>query len=568
MISSTNDTSSHLQKNTMKSAKKGQKCPGLTRVRPGLNQGYTLTSLFGPPGSGKTRTLVRWAKRGVEKYGANRVVIASLTKAAAVEIASRIEGEGITINPSHVGTLHSLCYRQMGGPELMTGKLVEEFNARYSTGISANSKDKTNTDVIDLTPGGSDDDRTLAQIDLLRARMIDEALWPASVLSLWTKWCAFKLEFGAVDFTDMIEFGRTTDCAPGRPEVIIYDEAQDGSRLELELIRHWASTATNTVIAGDDDQALYSWRGASVRAFVDFSESQQVLGRSYRLPAILRDYAQKWVEQISERKRKEYEPNREGGEIIRREDITLAYADGIMPGLQQNIAAGKSTMILATCQYQLNGVVAMLLERGIPFSNLYRVKNGAWNPLPRGGKRRTTILDRIDALKRTPWSWEDLHKWTGELRSGDALKRGAKAEIVRRKKEAGIVNFHDLDLLLKPEVIEAALAWDLRAWAKWIKSSSKTARTDYIIRVAEETQVDVHEAKRLVTVGTIHSVKGAESDTVYLFPDLSPAAMDQYEGVDRDGILRVFYVGLTRARDKIVLCGASPRSRGRAVQWI
>jgi ATP-dependent exoDNAse (exonuclease V) beta subunit len=60
-----------------------------------------------------------------------------------------------------------------------------------------------------------------------------------------------------------------------------------------------------------------------------------------------------------------------------------------------------------------------------------------------------------------------------------------------------------------------------------------------------------------VVVGTIHSVKGSQADVVYLFPDLSQAGDAQYNrgGAARDSVIRVFYVGLTRAREKLYICG-------------
>jgi superfamily I DNA/RNA helicase len=60
-----------------------------------------------------------------------------------------------------------------------------------------------------------------------------------------------------------------------------------------------------------------------------------------------------------------------------------------------------------------------------------------------------------------------------------------------------------------------------------------------------------------VVVGTIHSVKGGQADVVYLFPDLSQAGDAQYNrgGAARDSVIRVFYVGLTRAREKLYICG-------------
>ena len=59
-----------------------------------------------------------------------------------------------------------------------------------------------------------------------------------------------------------------------------------------------------------------------------------------------------------------------------------------------------------------------------------------------------------------------------------------------------------------------------------------------------------------VIVGTIHSVKGGEADVVYLFPDLSRAGDGQYHrmGPPRDSVVRLFYVGITRARHTLYIC--------------
>lgn len=59
-----------------------------------------------------------------------------------------------------------------------------------------------------------------------------------------------------------------------------------------------------------------------------------------------------------------------------------------------------------------------------------------------------------------------------------------------------------------------------------------------------------------VVVGTIHSVKGGQADVVYLFPDLSQAGEAQYErgGQARDPVIRLFYVGATRAYERLYVC--------------
>jgi len=56
--------------------------------------------------------------------------------------------------------------------------------------------------------------------------------------------------------------------------------------------------------------------------------------------------------------------------------------------------------------------------------------------------------------------------------------------------------------------------------------------------------------------GPIHSVKGGQADVVYLFPDLSQAGDAQHNrgGAARDSVIRVFYVGITRARETLYIC--------------
>jgi len=65
----------------------------------------------------------------------------------------------------------------------------------------------------------------------------------------------------------------------------------------------------------------------------------------------------------------------------------------------------------------------------------------------------------------------------------------------------------------------------------------------------------LEESPRVI-VGTIHSVKGGEADVVFLFPDISPAGDAAYQkhGPPRDSVIRLFYVGMTRARHTLYIC--------------
>ncbi len=95
-----------------------------------------------------------------------------------------------------------------------------------------------------------------------------------------------------------------------------------------------------------------------------------------------------------------------------------------------------------------------------------------------------------------------------------------------------------------------------------MRMTGATGDWPYTIRVVRAFGVE--ESPRVI-LGTIHSVKGGEADDVVLFPDLSPAGYAEYaSNAYRDRILRLFYVGMTRTRDRLMLC---ERSSPRAVDW-
>lgn len=86
------------------------------------------------------------------------------------------------------------------------------------------------------------------------------------------------------------------------------------------------------------------------------------------------------------------------------------------------------------------------------------------------------------------------------------------------------------------------------------------------LTVARKSAAELLKQPRVI-VGTVHSVKGGEADCVYLFPDMSPAGYAQWgsgRSMASGSVYRLFYVGMTRARETLVLC--APASQ-RAVEW-
>jgi superfamily I DNA/RNA helicase len=99
-----------------------------------------------------------------------------------------------------------------------------------------------------------------------------------------------------------------------------------------------------------------------------------------------------------------------------------------------------------------------------------------------------------------------------------------------------------------------------RWWAGRVQAQKRNVAA-FVASIVARQGAAALEAEPRVTVGTIHSVKGGEADVVYLMPDVSPKWMEQWYlgGVQRDDVLRLFYVGMTRCREELVVLGGARR---------
>jgi superfamily I DNA/RNA helicase len=77
--------------------------------------------IFGPPGTGKTTSVAQLVRRAVDRLGPECSLVTSFTRTAAAEIG----GHDLSISSGRVGTLHSHCYRALGGPAIGEGNVTD-----------------------------------------------------------------------------------------------------------------------------------------------------------------------------------------------------------------------------------------------------------------------------------------------------------------------------------------------------------------------------------------------------------------------------------------------------------
>lgn len=545
--------------------------------------------ITGPPGTGKTTWLAEQALREIEEVTAERVIVASLTRAAAYAFSSR----GLSAIPDdQIGTLHMICRRALGNPEL-TQRKSKDWKLFLQQEGAPSRYEVTQTDGpkgMDRNTSQTDGDKLLQTLTVIRNKH-PGILKGGSVVHLTHSqrtfhelWEAWKDEAQLLDFTDLLEQClEIVDKAPGNPQVMFGDEAQDWSQLEVQLFRDkWGQHAAKVFLIGDPDQAIYEWRGADPRIFLDHPvppEQKILLSQSYRVPRAVRNAALGWIERkIRDRDPVKYE-SRPGAGLAGVMEATYRTPWKLKSLIADIRKRGETVMILGSCAYMLRPICAQLKEWGIPYGNPYRSGDKAWNPLRLGTPKtatsngETTRLDHVLAFlepsaelrgnRSREWTWKDISLWISPIRAtGDSavMAHGAKTALrtfVKNQKIAGAPTMDTFNGLFRDPHHGPASAMNLDWWFDSMRPA-ETKRFAYYRAVIENFGQRALMEKPLVWPGTIHSVKGGEADNVILFPDLSPSADELYWGTYPDPIVRLFYVAMTRAHKNLIIC--SPNS--------
>jgi DNA helicase II / ATP-dependent DNA helicase PcrA len=565
--------------------------------------------VFGPPGTGKTHYLTNQVRRVVEQHGPESLVVVSFSVTAAREIS----GRGLGLPDRAVGTLHSLAYRAIGhsldvalDPKVLAGwnqDVGSEWRItpdnRRASAAAATEGGGGNT----VMPASGDD--LISSLDKARAMGEDPADYPPDLASFATAWHKWKDEVQAVDYTDMIELAlelaRAGEPAPGNPMVLVVDEGQDLTALEVQLVLAWGRLAKSVVIALDDDQAIMEWRGANPTLLLDlesqgFEVDRLVLDKSHRVPWAVHRIADRWVHRISARQEKVYKPRtvlepllhdgkpvveEDGRPAMRDTGVKVEGAAYLVPQSlgsaeliseidAELLATDRTIMVIASCTYMLDQMIRGLREAGIPYWNPLRPSEGRWNPFNAANGMSTAervsryLLPHEGMGERGRlWTGEDLRAFVPLLDVQKAgLRRGLKSSLDALPK--GEISEQDFTALF-PGLDEFDLDRVLSADPEWFAGAlmaSKAKLCAFPLQVVRKRGVLALADNPRVLIGTIHSVKGGVSDVVYVSPDLSAAGVGQLDSINgRDQMRRLFYVAVTRAREELrVLAPDNPRN--------
>ncbi|NPA24333.1 MAG: UvrD-helicase domain-containing protein [Deltaproteobacteria bacterium] len=613
------------------------------KILAGLNpvQREAVCKLEGPllilagAGSGKTRVIVHriaWlvADAGVSPYN---IMAVTFTNKAAQEMRERVEA---MIGPAAAGmwisTFHSSCSRilRQHGQRLGFSERFTIYADKEQTALLKEVARRLN-----LAPTMFPTEALRSAIDDAKNRGVDpeafalEARQAANprvrrIAEAYRLYQELLQENDALDFGDLLFhtvelFNRFPDLLEEYRErfhYILVDEYQDTNEIQYRLINLLAEPRRNLCVVGDDDQSIYSWRGAQIKNILDFEadypEAKVIrLEENYRSTATILKAANQVIAANRKRKGKDLWTRKSGGEPI---SLYLAKDEAdecryVIRRISTSVREPGAFAIFYRTNTQSRIFEEGLSRKGIPYTifggtrfydraevrdllaylkvvnnprdgvSLQRILN-----VPARGVGKTSI-ERLTAYAQE----HGLHLWEVlERLEDEALVRGGARRALldlfsllsQWRQEAEEIPPSELcrriiaavgyaDWLKKhndPVQAEARganvdeLLNAVELWENEQENPSLAAYLENVALVNDDRLADEEQSR--VTLMTIHRAKGLEFDEVFLV-GLEEGLFPGRRSYEKPELLeeerRLCYVGMTRAREKLHLSACRVR---------
>ncbi len=596
-------------------------------------------------GSGKTRVITHRITHLLEMKVPPRAILAvTFTNKAANEMRERVvemagqKALGVTVSTFHAFGAEVLREHlvKLGWPRkfaivdtgdqlalvrrAMADRRIDDktFDARKVLTIISRAK---NSGVApEAKPEGEGDDYDL----------VAQEVFPLYQLGLKAQ--------GAVDFDDLIvfpsvifeRFPQVKEAYQKRFRYLMVDEYQDTNHAQMELLKHLGQGHQNVCVVGDDDQCIYSWRGAEVRNILEFEQffpggKEVRLEQNYRSRQVILDGANAVIEKNPQRRAKRMWTQAAGGQRItvacapsEEEEARFVAAEAL-----RAITEGTSPDEIAVL-YRTNGQARPLEESlrehgvhyevhgGTEFFDRREVKDViAYFKVLANPKDEVSLLRIVNVPSRgigdvtmerlTAWAvGHEVHLWQALTRAAEvdtlptgaaekvaefvglitryraALTKGNLAHVTRELlEEVGFITTarSQAPSLASGDRKAKAIKQVVQSLESFEKREGKKASLlTYLNRLALDTREEEEEPEHIrgrVTLMTLHGAKGLEWKLVFLVgleEDLLPHSGMQGEPPNPEEERRLCYVGMTRAREKLVMTRAATRiKRGREV---
>jgi len=399
---------------------------------------------------------------------------------------------------------------------------------------------------------------------------------------------------------------------------LLVDEYQDTNHIQYLLLKHLLGEHHNLCVVGDEDQSIYGWRGADIRNILEFEKDFPgakiiKLEQNYRSTRTILDAASAVIQNNEMRKGKTLWTAGDSGErlVLFQVDAAEDEADRVVQQIvaDQTHTALKDTCILYRTNAQSRSFEEQLRRENIPYQiiggiSFYQRKEIKdiiaylkliANPsddiafervvnYPKRGIGQKTIAQLAEAARAQGKSYYEAARTaagTPEL-SGKTARLDSFVSIIekyREQKDSRPIDLLLQDLVTEIGIIEDVLAEDpvigqtridnieafIEGAAEFARTNGEAMLDSYLSSISLFTDQDSYnEIEDKLTLMTIHSAKGLEFATVFMVgleEGLFPLQRAVGEPTELEEERRLFYVGATRARQRLYLSTAAMRFR-------
>lgn len=564
------------------------------------------------PGSGKTTVIIQRIRRLTEKMGVSpyRILVITFTKAAAEQMKTRyaaLQGKAGVM----FGTFHSIFFRIL---RQACGYSLEQV---LSEDERRNTMQKLVTEArISVQDQEEYIQQFFSQYSLMKNQLQDvsdfmpDGLPKDEFVALTKKFDGWKRRNEKIDFDDMLtecyevlsQDEKTRKMWQDRFDYILVDEFQDVNRAQYACLQMLAAPKNNLFVVGDDDQSIYGFRGASPSFMLDFPKDfpgteKVFLDVNYRCSGRIIRLASQVIGTNMSRYEKNIKGDRDLGERI---NVFVAKDSGeeaeltaqkIVHLLEEGMPIEEIAVIFRT-NIQGGAFARALFRRGIP----YHLRDGGFHLydhwiardlaaylfLAENRDSDASLLRIVNKPKRyiskdllaeaeqmpygllrslhvcpslQKWQAEHLESLEEDLRQIQKRKPYEALRYVRK-----VVGYDEY--LSDYAVYRKASLSNMIEIADEITETAKGTEsgTEFVRKMEELSRQMKEQSKQKgnthgVTLTTFHGAKGLEFGAVFL-PSLAEGIIPYEKGRKGSALeeeRRLFYVGLTRTKDRLFL---------------